>query len=91
MVCLCEARVPDLQNWVFTVILSSMGNLFTESTSQIIKSGRVKTSSVMYKTWLSIFRGFVVERKIQTPKGYSLGRLTYKTSWVMRPKNREVS
>jgi len=63
-----------------------MADFFTESTSQIVKSGRVKTSSRIYKTWLSTFRGFKVERKIQTPKGYSFGRLTYKTSWVLRPK-----
>lgn len=59
----------------------------TESTSQIVRSGRVKTSSVVYKLWLLRVRGFVVERKVQTPKGYSFGRLTYKTSWVLKPKN----
>ncbi len=68
-----------------------MDDSFTETTSQIVRSGRVKTSSLMYKTWLSTFRGFTVERKVQTPKGYSFGRLTYKTSWVLRPKNLEVS
>ncbi len=45
----------------------------------------------MYKMWLSAFRGFEVERKVQTPKGYSFGRLTYKTSWVLRPKRTEAS
>ena len=68
-----------------------MQDSFSESTSRIVKSGRVKTSSVLYRIWLSKFRGFVVERKIQTPKGYTFGRLTYKTSWVLRPKKREVS
>ena len=63
-----------------------MVNTFSESTSRIVKSGRVKTSSRIYMTWLSTFRGFVVERKVQTPKGYSFGRLTYKTSWILRPK-----
>ena len=67
-----------------------MNDPFVESTSQIVKSGRVKTSSIMYKLWLSTFRGFVVERTIRTPKGYSFGRLTYKTSWVLRPKNLKV-
>ena len=64
-----------------------MKNEFTESTSQIVRSGRVKTSSRAYKTWLTVFRGFIVERKVQTPRGYTFGRLTYKTSWVLRPKN----
>jgi hypothetical protein len=36
---------------------------------------------------LSFFRGYSVEKKIQTPKGYSMGRLTYKTSWVLKPKD----
>ena len=75
----------------FTDILAPMNDSFSESTSQIIRSGRVKTSSLMYKIWLSTFRGFVVERKIQTPKGYSFGRLTYKTSWVLRPKKLEAN
>ena len=70
-----------------TVILARMNNSFSESTSQIVKSGRVKTSSITYRLWLSTFRGFVVERTIRTPKSYSFGRLTYKTSWVLRPKN----
>ena len=62
-----------------------MNDLFRESTSQILKSGRIKTSSRLYKSWLQ-FRGFQIERKVQSPKGYSLGRLTYKTSWVLSPK-----
>ena len=64
-----------------------MSDLFTENTSQIMLSGRVKTSSRLYKTWLSVFRGFSVEKRLQSPKGYSLGRLTYRTSWVLKPKN----
>ena len=63
-----------------------MPDMFTETTSQIVRSGRVKTSSRVYRIWLSTFRGWTVEKKVQTPKGYSLGRLTYKTSWVLRPK-----
>ena len=63
-----------------------MPDMFTETTSQIVRSGRVKTSSRFYRIWLSTFRGWTVEKKVQTPKGYSLGRLTYKTSWVLRPK-----
>ena len=62
-------------------------NQFAESTSQILRSGRTKTSSVIYKTWLSTFRGYTIEKKIQSPKGYSMGRLIYKTSWVLRPKH----
>lgn len=63
-----------------------MDQKFTETTSQIVLRGRIKTSSRLYKTWLSVFRGFVVEKRIQTPKGYSFGRLTYRTSWIMGPK-----
>lgn len=63
-----------------------MSDHFEESTTQLNKRGLVKTSSRLYKTWLSLFRGFTVEMKTQTPMGYSLGRLTYKTSWVLRPK-----
>lgn len=63
-----------------------MSDLFTENTSQIVKSGRIKTSSRFYRIWLSTFRGWAVEKRVQTPKGYSLGRLTYKTSWVLKRK-----
>lgn len=66
-----------------------MGDMFTESTSQIVRSGRVKTSSRLYKTYLSWFRGFSVEKRLQTPKGYTAGRLTYKTSWVLKPEDLE--
>ena len=62
-----------------------MDDLFSESTSQIVQSGRVKTSSAFYKFWLSTFRGFTIERKIQTPQKYAFGRLSYKTSWVLKP------
>ncbi len=62
-----------------------MDNLFSESTSQIVQSGRVKTSSAIYKFWLSKFRGFTIERKIQTPQKYAFGRLSYKTSWILKP------
>ena len=65
-----------------------MDDIFRESTSQLLRSGRIKTSSRIYKLWLQI-RGFQVERKVHSPKGYSLGRLTYRTSWVLRPKNAE--
>lgn len=63
----------------------AMGDMFTESTSQLVARGLVKTSSRMYKTWLSMVRGYEVEKRMQTPKGYSLGRLTYRTSWVLKP------
>ena len=67
-----------------------MSNIFTqESTSQLMKRGRIKTSNRLYLFWLSNIRGWKVEKKVQTPQGYSFGRLTYKTSWVLRPKNLE--
>jgi hypothetical protein len=43
----------------------------------------IKTSSRLRKAWLS-FRGYSVVRRVKTPKGYSLGRLTYETSWVLK-------
>lgn len=65
-----------------------MSNIFTtESTSQLIKRGRIKTSNRFYMFWLSTFRGWVIEKRVQTPQGYSFGRLTYKTSWVLKPKD----
>lgn len=67
-----------------------MSNIFTtESTSQLMRRGRVKTSNRFYKFWLSTFRGWVIEKRVQTPHGYSFGRLTYKTSWVLKPKDLE--
>jgi hypothetical protein len=66
-----------------------MSNIFsTESTSQLTRRGRVKTSNRLYLLWLFL-RGWTVEKKVQTPQGYSFGRLTYKTSWVLKPKNVE--
>lgn len=58
---------------------------FTESTSQLMERGLVKTSSRVRAFWLSNIKGYSVEKKMQTPKGYSMGRLTYKTSWVLKP------
>lgn len=50
-----------------------------------MERGLVKTSSRMKVIWLSL-KGYTVEKRMQTPKGYSMGRLTYKTSWVLKPK-----
>ena len=66
-----------------------MSSLFTDGTSRILKEGRVKTTSKLYVAWLSTFRGYKVEARTQTPLGYSMGRLRYKTSWVLRPKNKK--
>ncbi len=60
-----------------------MAQPFTDDTSEILRQGRIKTSSRIRKIWLS-FRGYKVEKRVQTPMGYSLGRLTYRTSWVLR-------
>lgn len=62
---------------------------FAESTSQLMRRGRIKTSSRIRVFWLSTIRGWEVEKKVQTPQGYSFGRLTYKTSWILKPKNAE--
>ncbi len=64
-------------------------NEFGESTTGLTSRGRIKTSSRLYKMWLSLFRGYAVVTRTQTPMGYTLGRLTYKTSWVLRPKEEE--
>ncbi len=53
---------------------------------QILRNGLVKTSSKLYMAWLSNFRGYKVEARKHMPTGYFLGRLQYKTSWVLRPK-----
>lgn len=67
-----------------------MSNIFShESTSQLLRRGRVKTSNRLHLFWLSFIRGWIVEKKVQTPQGYSFGRLTYKTSWVLKPKDAE--
>lgn len=66
-----------------------MSDPFAESTSQIIQSGRVKTASRLYKFWLCAVRGYSVEKKVTTPLGYSLGRLKYKTRWVLKPEDAE--
>ena len=63
-----------------------MPSPFSDDTDLLLKEGRVKTSSKLYMKWLSTFRGYKVETRMQMPKGYSLGRLQYKTSWVLRPK-----
>ncbi|MEK7793491.1 MAG: hypothetical protein AAB353_03130 [Candidatus Hydrogenedentota bacterium] len=60
---------------------------FMDSTTKLLKRGRVKTSSYMYKSWLSLVRGYVVERMVTTPKGYSLGRLTYQRSWILKRRD----
>ena len=65
-----------------------MSGIFTsESTSQLMRRGRVKTSSRVKTFWLSRIRGWIIEKRVQTPQGYSFGRLTYKTSWVLKPKD----
>lgn len=63
-----------------------MKDAFTESTSQLMERGLIKTSSRMKMIWLSAVKGYEVHKRMQTPKGYSMGRLTYKTSWVLKPK-----
>ncbi len=66
-----------------------MTDPFVDSTSQLLSRGMIKTSSRLRKAWLSMFRGYDVVKRMKTPKGYSLGRLTYITSWVLQPRSRE--
>lgn len=68
---------------------SLMSDIFTESTTQLMKRGRVKTSSRLQVFWLSRAKGFKIERRLRTPVGYSFGKLNYKTVWILRPKNNE--
>lgn len=63
-----------------------MPSPFLDDADQLLREGRVKTSSKLRMAWLSTFRGYKVETRTQTPMGYSLGRLQYKTSWVLKPK-----
>ena len=65
-----------------------MAQPFTDDTSVLLRQGRIKTSSRIRKMWLS-FRGYKVEKRVQIPLGYSLGRLTYRTSWVLRPVDKK--
>lgn len=64
-----------------------MQDLFTDDTSKITRSGRIKTSSPLRRLWLTLFQGYFVERTLRSPKGFTLGRLTYKTSWVLARKS----
>ena len=64
-----------------------MQDPFTDDTGKISESGRIKTSSPLRRLWLTLFRGYFVERTLRSPKGYTLGRLTYKTSWVLAHKS----
>lgn len=63
-----------------------MPDIFEETTTQLNKRGRIKTSSHIKAFWLSRVKGFTVERRLRTPIGYSFGKLTYKTVWILKPK-----
>ena len=65
-----------------------MQDPFTDDTSKISRSGRIKTSSPLRRLWLTLFQGYFVERTLRSPKGFTLGRLTYETSWVLARKGR---
>ena len=64
-----------------------MSDIFAETTTQLHKRGRIKTSSRVQAFWLSKARGFMVERRLRTPIGYSFGKLTYKTVWILKPRD----
>lgn len=66
-----------------------MSDIFAESTTQLQRRGRVKTTSRIQALWLSKARGFMVERRLRTPVGYSFGKLNYKTVWILKPRNAE--
>ena len=64
-----------------------MSDIFEETTTQLNKRGRIKTSSHLRAIWLSKARGFTVERRLRTPIGYSFGKLTYMTVWILKPRS----
>lgn len=64
-----------------------MSDLFAESTTQLQRRGRVKTTSRLQAWWLSKAKGFLIERRLRTPVGYSFGKLNYKTVWILKPKD----
>lgn len=66
-----------------------MTDMFAESTTQLQRRGRIKTTSRIQALWLSKARGFMVERRLRTPVGYSFGKLNYKTVWILKPKDPE--
>lgn len=57
-----------------------------KSTAEVKASGRVKTSSQIYMRWLTWVRRFKVEEVMRHPKGYSMGRMIYDNTWILRPK-----
>ena len=64
-----------------------MSDIFSETTTQLQKRGRVKTTSRLQAMWLSKTKGFIIERRLRTPVGYSFGKLNYKTVYILKPKN----
>lgn len=65
-----------------------MSDIFAETTTQLNKRGRVKTTSRLQAMWLSKMKGFIIERRLRTPVGYSFGKLSYKTVYILKPKNK---
>jgi hypothetical protein len=55
------------------------------NSSALLKPGYIKTSSKIYMFWMTKFRGYQIMQVIQHPKKYSLGRLVYERTWVLRP------
>lgn len=51
----------------------------------LLKPGYVKTSSRFQKWWLTTVKGYQVDHVVRFPKRYSLGRLVYGQSWILRP------
>ncbi len=66
-----------------------MSDIFEETTTQLHKRGRIKTSSRLRAIWLCKARGFTVERRLRTPIGYSFGKLTYITVWILKPRSND--
>ncbi|GMW03782.1 MAG: hypothetical protein AMXMBFR84_49160 [Candidatus Hydrogenedentota bacterium] len=53
--------------------------------SAFLKPGMVKTNSRMRMWWLTTVRNFKVEQIITHPKKYSMGRLKYSRTWLLKP------
>ena len=59
--------------------------------SELIRQGLIRTSSKVRVWWLVKVRRWTVNHHIRQPKRYSLGRLVYRDTWLLRPPGRTVS
>ncbi|MBI2425685.1 MAG: hypothetical protein HYV27_22860 [Candidatus Hydrogenedentes bacterium] len=46
-----------------------------------------QTHSWVYKTWLTVFRGYTVNEIRKTPRPTGLGFITYQNLWSLQPRD----